>query len=279
MLLLEFVEAYLSQRDVSEMYAQMLRAHCRRYWEWIDRPVAIADLNCDSVNQWIHWLKLQAISAQTVDTYRRNLLCVWNAAFADRLNDNAPLRVIKIKKPRRVIRCFTHAEIKQLLDAASKRRGRHKNGNRRADFWMAMIHSAYSTGLRRSDLLLVFKCDISPDGTLVIEQHKTGNPLCVRFSPEALKYIGRLSCTNGLALPWPYRKDAMAPRFRMLRDVAGILRGSLKWLRRSAGSYAEAACAGNGSRLLGHRSPQVFKAHYADLTICNGSPISPPPLV
>lgn len=272
-----YVEKFLSERDVTPTYAKMLRAHCRAFMRWSRRSVRIADVNAESVNRWLASLDPK-LSAETRDTYRRNLLAVWRAAVVDGLNDHPPLRIRKIKKPRAIIHAYTHDEIKQLLAAASRLRGRHRNGNRRSDFWCALIHAAYSTALRRSDLLIVFKSQIGPDGTAQIVQSKTGHYHTVRFSNEALAFSARLQCPNGLLLPWPYRRDALAPRFQALKKLAGVNRGSLKWIRRSAASYAQRERYGDGPRILGHKSPQVFSQSYEDRTITGEKPPEPPRL-
>ena len=72
-------------------------------------------------------------------------------------------------------------------------------------------------------------------------------------------------------------RRARRERARLALAV-GIRPGQFKWIRASAGSYAEAEAAGNGSRMLGHRSPQVFREHYEDLSITRAAPLVPPPL-
>lgn len=275
--LIGYTMSALMARDVSPTYRAMVLAHVKSFVRWKGKSLHIGELNCDDVNDWLNHLRTLNLSPYTIDTYRRNLLSIWRQAYEDRLNDNPPLRVRKIKRPRQLIEAYTLFELKQLLHAASKLRGRHKNGNRRCDFWQAFIHAAYSTGLRRGDLLLVFRKDIEQDGSYSLVQSKTGIPHRVKFSNEALAYIARLKDPNGLALPWPYRKDAMAPRFQSLKRLAGVTRGSIKWIRRSAGSHAERINPGDGPRLLGH-SPHVFKSHYQDHAITQRKPPEPPPL-
>jgi integrase len=275
--LVGYVERFLSLRDVSVAYATLLRTRCKHFVKWRKRAVRIADLNCDDVNAWLAALQTQSLHPETVDGYRRNLLAIWRDAYSEGFNNNPPLRIRKIKKPRRVIYAYSHAELQQLLHAARKLRGWHRNGNRRAVFWMALIHSAYSTGLRRGDLLLVFRDQIAANGTTTIIQHKTDIQVRVKFSAEALKWAMQLKCPNGLLLPWPYRKDALPPRFQALKKMAGVKRGTLKWIRRSAGSHAERDNPGDGPRLLGH-SPEVFRASYEDQSITERKPPEPPPL-
>ncbi len=276
--LVGYVEKFLRDRDVSRDYAEQIRKRCRSFVRWKGRSVRIEELKPDDVNEWLRWLRQKNLKPETIDGYRRNLLVVWRDAFNAGLNHHPPLRVRTVKIPRKVVQAYTHEEIKALLSAASKLRGKHRDGNRRSDFWQALIHAAYSTALRRSDLLIVFRHQIANSGVAHVIQAKTGVGHTVRFSSEALYYAHRLFCENGLLLPWPYRRDALPPRFQALKRLAGVTRGSLKWIRRSSASYAEREEPGAGSRILGHRSPQVFKAHYEDCGISGENPKQPPPL-
>ncbi len=276
--LMRFVEEYLSARDVSPTYAGTLRAHCRAFVRWHGRSIHIDEVKSDDVNQWIAELRLTKLKPSSVDGYRRNLLAVWRFAYEVGATDTPALRVRRLKLPRQIVRAYTHHEIRKLLHAAAQLKGKHRNGNKRADFWQALLHAAYSTALRRSDLLLVFRRDLDDCGTTTIVQSKTGGLIRVQFSSDALAHAARLKCSNGLLLPWPYRRDALVPRFNAIKKLAGISYGSLKWLRRSAASYAEREQPGAGSRILGHRTAAVYRSHYEDATIAGERPIQPPKL-
>lgn len=274
-----YVEEFLNARDVSEAYAELVRARCRSFVRFCKRSIEVHEIESALVNAWLASLPRQNLSASTIDGYRRNLLVVWKTAVEDGLCDNLPIRVRKIKVPRQVVEAYTHAELRALLRTAAQLKGRHRNGNRRADFWSAFIHGAYSTALRRSDLLLVFRRQLASDGTAAIIQSKTGHIQRVRFSKECLEFAGKLRDDNGLLLPWPYHKNALYRRFQTIVRLSGVKRGSLKWIRRSAASYAESQQLGAGPKMLGHRGVDVFKAHYEDLNISSAVPITPPPLL
>jgi integrase len=223
-------------------------------------------------------LRERGLSPYTINTYRANVLAVWNAAYMDKLNDDPPLRVRRVKRPRLLVEAYTTAEIQQLLTASAELNGYDKIGNKRSEFWQALIHGAYSTGLRRGDLLSVPKADIRADGMYATIQSKTGYRVLVQFSPATLAHADKLRSTRGLLIDWPYRLDAMTWAFRRVRNHAGIDHGSFRWLRRSAGSYAESIQPGAGSRALGHRNESVFRNHYEDEGISTTRPFTPPPL-
>lgn len=80
------------------------------------------------------------------------------------------------------------------------------------------------------------------------------------------------------ALPWPHDYHVFGRHFGMLVKRAGVRPGTFKWLRRSAGSYAESMQPGAGTRLLGHRDANVFNGFYRDDQIVQQQPIEPPDL-
>lgn len=272
----EYAERFLAERDVSEIYIYQVRLRVAKLCEWAGRVLRVDELSCDLLNKWIVDLLGRELSAYTINTYRANVLAVWNAAFMDGLNDNHPARLRKVKKPRRVVEAYSHAEIRQLLGEAARLRWTDRNGNRRCDFWQALIHAAYSTGLRRGDLLSVPARRVADDGLYTTVQHKTGYRVSVRFSADALTFAERLHHADGMLIPWPYRLDAIVWSFRRLRRRAGLDRGSLCWLRRSAGSYAESQQVGAGATLLGHRNESVFRNHYEDAGLTGTRPVEPP---
>jgi integrase len=196
----------------------------------------------------------------------------------NRDNAEPPLRVRKIKLPKQIVECFTHEEIGKLILTARARKGYLANGVKRSDFWEALIMAAYATGLRRGDLVTVKRSQIGKDGRATVIQSKTGYPAVVRFPSEVMALIDRMKSDCGRALPWPYRSDALAPRFRVIVRNANVRPGTLRWLRRSAGSYAEKMQPGSGRRLLGQQSEWVFRDHYHDLSIAPPETVEPPGL-
>jgi integrase len=274
----DYVERYLLTRDVTPNYASLLQSRVRRFLVWRGGDCLIASLDCDEVNRFLADLQTTKASRVTVDNYRRALLCIWRAAYMDRLTENPPLRIRSIRKPRRIVNAFTQDEIRRLKEVAGRLGGFFHNGVRRADFWVATIASAYSTGLRRGDLLSLRKEWIRADGTVTLTQSKTGYPVTVQICPEALGRIRRMPIEQAHALPWPHHVNAMPRQFRGIVKAAGVRPLQFRCLRASAGSYAEHQTPGNGPRMLGHRTAHVFHAHYEDVSITRPEAISPPPL-
>lgn len=275
--LLAYVERVLLSRDITPDYAAKVRYCHRKFCEWLGCDPGIDGLDAQPVNEFLRHLQEQGLRPDTVAGYRRAILVVWNSAFSDGDVQTPPLRIRKIKTSRQIIEAFNHDELNVLLRHVRMLTDYFPNGVERATFWTATLHSAYSTGLRRGDLLRVKRDQIGQDGTARILQNKTQYPITVRFSTPALAAICSMK-VDARALPWPFHQNALSRQFRKLVAASGIRKGQFRWLRRSAGSYSEAECAGNGQKILGHRSESVFRRFYNDESISGAAPISPPPL-
>lgn len=275
--LIAWTDRYLLSRPVCAQYAAQLRKRVAVFCEWCGSDIEIEAVDCDLANEWLAELVAAGKNPQTIDGYRRALLAVWNDAYLSGDNENPPLRLRKIKKPRLIIEAYSHDEIKKLLAAASKLITEHQDGNRAKDFWQAAIHVAYSCGARRGDVLTLDWKHVAPSGRLTFLQNKTQYTHTVKLSEDAIKYARKLT-SKGKVLPWPYEKNWFGECFARLRESAGVKRGSFKWLRRSAGSYAESITPGAGARLLGHRDGRMFSKHYADSEIIGESAAEPPPI-
>lgn len=275
--LIGYADRYLLARSVSLDYAETLRARVAAYAAWCGCDPGIDSLCTEHVNEWLTELAESGMSAWSLRGYRQAVLSVWIAAFDAGDSRNPPLRVKLFKRPRVVVEAYTHEEIQSLLDYVRRVNKTHSDGNRAADFWQAAIHVAYCCGPRRGDLLKVKRKQVSADGTLSFVQHKTGFPHRVQLSQAARKLCAQLRSRDKL-LPWPYQLDYFSKTFAKIRQAAGVTRGSFKWIRRSAGSYAERDCPGAGPRLLGHRDESVFRRFYNDESISGTLPPLPPEL-
>lgn len=274
--LISYADRYLLGRSVTANYAKTLRTQVAAYADWCGGDPGIDSLCMEHVNEWLTELDESGVSVWSLRGYRQAILSIWNAAFDAGDNPHPPLRVKLFKRPRVVVEAYTHEEIHTLLDHVLRVNKKHSDGNHARDFWQAAIHVAYCCGPRRGDLLRVKRKQVSADGTLSFVQHKTGFPHRVKLSTAAREYCSQLR--GSMLLPWPYQPDYFSKTFAKLRKAAGITRGSFKWIRRSAGSYAERECPGAGARLLGHRDESVFRRFYEDTSISSTLPPQPPPL-
>lgn len=271
-----FTERYLLARHVSNDYGNTLRARIASFCNWAGADVPIESICCELGNEWLTELSESGMSVWSLVGYRGALLTIWTDAYPT-FNSNPPLGLKRFKRPQLIVEAYKHDEILALLNRAKRLPMIHKDGNRASDFWMGAIHVGYCCGPRRGDLLTIEKRRVAPDGSLTFTQSKTGFSVRVVLSREALKFTKRLT-HDKLLLPWPYDEDWFSRKFNRIRDAAGIRRGTFKWIRRSAGSYAERERKGSGAQLLGHRDESVFRRFYNDESISGEAPIQPPPL-
>ncbi len=259
------VESYLLSRETTPTYARQMRNRNAEFSAF----VGAADITSDLLNQFIIELG-KTRRPITVRGYRTSVLSVLR--FAKWQPEN-PVRSVRVSAEK--LDCFTADEIVAQLKAAARMRGELPNGVSNADFWTLAVHGGYGIAVRQADLLSIDAADIAIDGTCSVIPSKTKRAVAVKFPPEALKIIR--SHGQGRAVPWPHSQEHFRQEFKALCIAAGVRRGCWKWLRRSAGTYAEMRQAGTGHRLLGN-SPRIFHRHYDASGTIDPRPIEPPRL-
>lgn len=272
----EYIETYIAERELCKDYSTAMRERCHRFIRWCGHEILVSGLTCNQLNNYFTELEESELQPQTIKGHRSAIRAVWQAAFMDELVDEPPLRLKPIRCSLPVPEAYTLEEIRKLVEAAGKIKGFAPNGVKWSDLWCGLILGAFSTGLRRGDMLRIQRAKIAEDGLIVIRQHKTGFDVCVRFSEESLACIRRIETEDGRAFPWPYHENNFVPAWRRIRKAAGVNRGEFRWLRRSAASYAEKQQPGLGTRMLGHRDPRLVVRHYADPTISAADPVTLP---
>lgn len=186
---------------------------------------------------------LQGLSPSTVAGYRRCLLVLLSAAADDGLRDYpVSRRVRRVKVPHPLPQIWTLAEVRQLLD--------HVRGS----YWELVVRVGYESGLRRADCLRLRRSEVRTEPTM-IRIGKTQRSHWIRFARETAEMV-----ENDPALSSPWQPTHWARLFIRQVQAAG-LRGSFRWLRRSAGSHVEAA-GGDGARFLGHSGRATFEQFY-----------------
>lgn len=271
-----YTDRVLLARDITPAYAAKVRYCIAGFCKWLGCDPGIDGLAPEPVNEFLMHLAESGKRPDTIAGYRRAILVVWNEAYRSGDNNQPPLRVRRIKTPRDPVEAFTHNAIRTLLEYVGQLPGYFPNGVKRSAFWTAAIHAAYSTGLRRSDLLRVKRSQINENGVARIRQSKTGHTIAVWFSMSARQAIAEMEVEER-ALPWPFHPNALSRQFRKLAMAAGV-GGQFRWLRRACGSYAERENSGSGTRALGHRSERIFRDYYEDQSITDRQPVVPPEL-
>lgn len=266
--LIGHAENYLLSRETTPVYARQIRNRSAELARFAgEHPITAAVLNRFLI------ALAEGRRPSTVRGYRTSVLSVLRFAG---WQPETPVRSIRVlTEP---IECFRADEILAQIKTAGKMKGELPNGMTNADFWALAIHAGYGIGVRQADLLSIKKSEIAADGTAILQPSKTrrfNKTLTVRFPPAAMILIRRHA--HEYAVPWPHSQEHFRQEFKALLIASGVRRGCWKWLRRSAGTFAELQRAGNGHKLLGN-SPRIFQRHYDASQMIDPRPITPPPL-
>lgn len=254
MTLTELATRYCTRVGGSPAYLRQYHILTRRIdWD-------VAQLSPDQIDAYLT-SALEHLSPSTVAKHRRMLACLLRFAAAERLLNRRtvirPLRRVKVPPPNP--RAWSHADIRTLLSVAADLPG----GTRHcpyATLLPAWILAAYSTGLRRSDLLSL-RHDAIRGSRAAVRQQKTTYPHVVLLDAACLAAIRKLPRRGPEVFGGLISGVQIVRTMRKLVKRAG-LEGSSKWLRRSGATYCEAA-GYDASGHLGHRSPGM-KIYYID---------------
>ncbi len=266
-------ERYLLARGGSAGYQRQIRSRARHWAKSMDN-IPADRTTAEMVSEYVQMLestitaKGTPMSPKTIKGYRTAVLALARFAGASLTGE--------IRRPRMTeqpVDSWLIDEIRELAAMAADLRGTLPNGVSRRSFWLSAIHSGYSTGMSFGDLMRLRTNSIPPTRALEFARHKTGKVVHVRFSAAAMAAIQ--SHGQNMALPWPETYETFRLAFRWLVRFSGIRQGTFKWLRRSAGSYAD--LDGRGPELLGN-TRQVFDKHYRVRAIASPMPPEPPEL-
>jgi integrase len=256
--LTDFTTQYISLRRLSPDYETRLRKRAAAFQLHAGKA-ALADLLTEAaVNAFLRSLVL---GEYTVRCYRADLLTLWNAAADDDLVPYPlPRRIYRTDVTPLLVECYTVEEARELRDVAKLLKGNYPNGVARREYWAAAIPLAWDTGIRRGDVWRFRREFVRRDGVMRMMQGKTKKPVRARLRDStvaALDKIGRKQPCE-----WPIDPTFFGKHFQRLVKASGVGRGTFRWLRRSSGSYVDAAHPGAGYKHLGHTSPGTFDRHY-----------------
>lgn len=277
----DYAAFYVRLLDGSDGYGLQFRWAIRAVEKWHGSTLYIDELTASVINEYLAATR-ETLSPQTRTSRRNMLLRLWrhaatNASLSTR--PAAPNRdeIARVRKRQKSPQAWSQEEVKQLLATADQLTGQYRGGIDKRLYWRAYLLSAWSTGLRRCDLMDLQIDDIPSSGRVAILQQKTGRHVVSQFNQEALTAIRLLVGQHRKSRVFPlwcllrcWRKIAK----RIIRD-AGI-GGSIGRLRHSSGTAVEDANPGRGPQFLGN-TPAVFYAHYYDRRQASDFP-QPPPL-
>lgn len=269
---------YQLERDVRPTSISHLGYAIGNFAKYLGHEPTLADLTDDAVNKWLLWLAEHG-SRCTMRNYRVRLLTVWRFAVEIGLMDCLPLRVRKVRLQHDSPQAWSVSEVERLLEAAGQVAGVF-NVTRvnRADFWRAIIRTAYDTGFRAGDLMRLKIENFSARSMVIIRQSKTGQVIVRWVWPETWQAIERIAAPERtLLFADILSRRSFFQRFAEIRKAAG-LSGHFRWLRRTGASLVECDISGQGKTFLGHRSSGIAERYYIDPRLLQTKPILPPRL-
>lgn len=248
----DFAASYCLTKGVTAGYARQYRILCNRL-DW-----HMETLTTDQIDTYLTGA-LTKLKPITVHRHRRmiqTLVREWQRS--GQVNGcTRPIRRVQYRLP--PVRAWSREEMGRLLSVAGQMTG----GTRQCQYGLllpAWIRVAFSTGLRRGDLLEIEHSQIRAN-KLAVCQSKTGHVHVATLSPAALASISSLPRRGPKIFGGLVSGVQIVRAMRRAVNKAGLC-GSGKFLRRSSATYAEMQGV-DAKRQLGHRSDGM-KRFYLD---------------
>lgn len=266
MLLTDYVRWYASTHDLKPSSERQYHEHAKALMADVGH-VAVQDLSVVMIAQHVRKMRLEGYRDSTRKSRRSHLLTLLRAASRDSSLAQRPVMPDARDVPPVRVRDylpdgFTHEEASRLIAAASRMDGSYSNGISRAGWWRAWVPAAWDSGLLPCDLFLLRRRSIADDGQYYTVRVKTGTRVLVRFRQSTLDAMDAIGAhERTYVFPEFCTYENLRKQFRKLRTLAGLERGTLKWLRSGSGSDVEAQHPGAGHLHLAN-SRHIFEANY-----------------
>jgi len=247
-------ERYSLTREIAPETRRQYEIAVRSFERWNGGPVPLEGLEELRVSEWLRDLSADR-APSTVRAKRVQVLALWRAAADDGLCPGPRKRVRSPRVPWIAPVAFTHEEVCRLLRATERLVRWHPCGLRRSEWWGLAVRIAWDTGIRWGDLVTLEVGQIGAGGLVVRPQRKTGRAFVGRLSPSTAEAL-RSSlerAPRGVVLPWEASHETFSRQFRHLSQLAGVRRGTWKWLRRGSATDVELERPGSAAAHLGHR--------------------------
>ena len=277
--LLAYLDDYLSERDLASSSIKQLQYSLTNFGKFLGYPATPADLNRQAVNGWLIWLAdHEKLRPRSIKNRRINVMTIWRWLYDIEVLQDGPRRVRKVVVPPSVPVAWTIREAKLLLAVCDKLKGiLSPVAYPRNLFWRAFIMTAYDTGLRRCDLLLLLRDQIGERGRLILIQKKTNWPVTCTLGTDTLKAVDATMRYPRDLLFGDLTRDFVSQQFRSIVLAAG-LKGSLHKLRKTSVTAVEIVSPGAGQSHLGHKSSDMAKRFYIDPLLAGAERPLPPRL-
>lgn len=284
--LAQWAERYILARDISAGYARLLRSAVAEFDRFRGCPALLGELSEVDVNRWARHLADSGQSPKTRHSKLGYLLAIWRDAWAERVAENEPRRVIRVRVPRREPVAWSLAQLDALVAGCRQLRGWYSfSGIRRRDFWETFFRVSFDTGLRCGDVLALRLEQFLADGRVQgVVQSKTGRPLSPQVKPGTLRAVQALDPwvaeRGGVVFWWPACRERFYVEQRRVVLAAGLSMssGGSRRIRRSGATVVDEQQPGMAWMYLGHAAPGLDHAAYIDRSIQHRETPSPPEL-
>jgi len=248
----EYARLYAKRVGASPGYLEQLVV-CTKRLDW-----DIASVTRDQVDEYLT-RAMSTLAPSTVSNHRRYLRTLLRAANRDGVNESIAVDFRRVKVPRKIVRAYSLVEIRKIVTAA-RAATRQFHGAPHSVVLPAWILCAYSTGLRAGDLHSLHRDQISGRRVYCV-QRKTQAPHIAVLNDDAFLALEALPYKNRVFADLASRKQLEKALRSVLRSIG--MPGSVKWLRRSAATYAEISGM-SAMATLGHLTPGLAAKHYVD---------------
>ena len=290
MFLRDLLATYVANHEfgLKESSVGFLKAAIGSYERFLERRSTVADLQPLAINQFLDWLRLNR-KPDTFRTTRGGLLTLWKFAVDQSLTSIQPNGLRKVRIKRRSPTAWTPEELTKLIqslhESAEWSRSRMPCGVPAGIWWESIIRTAYDTGMRLGDLLCASSNQITVNGDSAVVRYvanKTGDEFFRSMRPRTWYAVQQAIMTNRNApnLIWPLwgARDNFYVVFNRIVARAEIRKGTFRWIRRTAVTWADIINPGLGQQVAGHKSERVTSDSYRDVTQIGLALPSPPDL-
>jgi integrase len=232
--------------------------------------------------QFAQWI-LETRGAASANCYVRHIMAILRFAMESEDIGSVP-RWTKLKEPKRVPLALTVEEFGKVL--ATAQNWRRKNcGYSGSVWWLAVLLTAWETGLRLTALLTLRTIDVLWDSAGLLcqpDDQKDSEGMWFALQPDTLVALRAIwEPDRVLLFPRKVEVTQVGRWFRRILDQSGIYAPKgcglcFHRVRKSKASYTEAA-GGDAQRALGHSARSVTE-RYLDPRIVGRAYQPPMPL-
>lgn len=271
MILATFVERrYIPSRvRLSARYRQALATIVEQWSRWLGRPATVEDFSEESILGFLA-SRSETDRATSINSYRKRLLSLWQAAYDWDLIDRPPRRrlVRNIPEDDTPPVAWTVDDVSKLLDYTASLTGSVETIPASL-YWLSLFMAVYWTGCRISALLRTPAAAYDGSGLLVATQ-KNHRGQWYRLHATACESINATWPVGRTMLwPWPHCPRHLWTVARSIIEAAGLdapkeSKSLFQKLRRTTLTYCAAVDQSLAVRQAGHRSYATTARYYID---------------